>query len=84
MFNFAFWSLIVLIILKCLAAGSNIIDHEFESEAIRPLAKNLTAHLDNLRHLLKDQCLRNPSAYPEKLMKSLRTFDHLFAEFELK
>ncbi|EPB70669.1 hypothetical protein ANCCEY_10247 [Ancylostoma ceylanicum] len=38
---------------ECLAAGSSIIDHESESDAIRPLAKELTRHLDSLRDLLK-------------------------------
>ena len=38
---------------ECLAAGSNIIDHEQESEDIRPLAREVTRHLDGLRDLLK-------------------------------
>lgn len=68
---------------ECLTAGSNIIDHEAESEAIRPMARALTKHLDNLRDLLKDQSLRDPTQYSDKIKASLKLFDHLFAEFEL-
>uniref|UniRef100_A0AC35U6C9 FYVE-type domain-containing protein n=1 Tax=Rhabditophanes sp. KR3021 TaxID=114890 RepID=A0AC35U6C9_9BILA len=67
---------------ECLAAGSNIIDHELESENIRPLAKNLTKHLDQMREMLKDQSLRDPLYYSDKMKASLKMFDHLFAEFE--
>ncbi|TMS35947.1 hypothetical protein L596_003230 [Steinernema carpocapsae] len=69
---------------ECLAAGSNIIDHETESDAIRPIARELTKHLDQMRELLKDQALRDPAHYPEKIKQSLRSFDHLFADFELR
>ncbi|CAD6190548.1 unnamed protein product [Caenorhabditis auriculariae] len=67
---------------ECLAAGSNIIDHEAESDHIRPLAKELTRHLDHLRDLLKDQSLRDPSAYTATIKDSLLKFDKLFADFE--
>ncbi|OZC12811.1 hypothetical protein X798_00445 [Onchocerca flexuosa] len=69
---------------ECLTAGSNIIDHEIESEAIRPMARALTKHLDTLRDLLKDQSLRDPTHYSDKVKRSLKHFDQLFAEFELK
>jgi hypothetical protein len=69
---------------QCLAAGSNIIDHEYESEEIRPLAKALVKHLDQLREQLRTQALRNTKEYQEKLRHSLRSFDYLLAEFELK
>ncbi|KAM3721291.1 Lateral signaling target protein [Dirofilaria immitis] len=68
---------------ECLTAGSNIIDHEVESEAIRPMARALTKHLDTLRDLLKDQSLRDPTHYSDKVKRSLKHFDQLFAEFEL-
>ncbi|VDO28551.1 unnamed protein product [Onchocerca flexuosa] len=68
---------------ECLTAGSNIIDHEIESEAIRPMARALTKHLDTLRDLLKDQSLRDPTHYSDKVKRSLKHFDQLFAEFEL-
>uniref|UniRef100_A0A914C1C3 FYVE-type domain-containing protein n=1 Tax=Acrobeloides nanus TaxID=290746 RepID=A0A914C1C3_9BILA len=67
---------------ECLAAGSNIVDHEVESEAIRPMARALTKHLDKMREILKDQALRDPSQYTEKIKAHLRVFDHLFADFE--
>ncbi|GAB6023449.1 Lateral signaling target protein 2 [Chamberlinius hualienensis] len=68
---------------ECLAAGSSILNRELESKEMRPLAKNLTKTLDNVRALLREQCLRNPRCYSEKLKESLRVFDSLFAEFEL-
>lgn len=68
---------------ECLAAGSNIMNREAESSEMRPLAKALTRSLDNVRCLLREQCLGNPQEYPEKLRESLKTFDRLFAEFEL-
>ncbi|VDN56315.1 unnamed protein product [Dracunculus medinensis] len=68
---------------ECLTAGSNIIDHEAESEAIRPMARELTRHLDHLRELLKIQSLKGTTHYPDKIKTSLKIFDHLFAEFEL-
>lgn len=52
---------------QCLAAGSNIVDREGESDAIRPLAKKLTRQLENLREILKDQSLKNPSVYTDKV-----------------
>ncbi|CAJ0575041.1 unnamed protein product, partial [Mesorhabditis spiculigera] len=69
---------------ECLAAGSNIIDHEAESERIRPLAKELTNHLDFLRDLLKHQSLRDTAHYTEGIKDNLLKFDRLFAEFEFK
>ncbi|KJH43812.1 FYVE zinc finger [Dictyocaulus viviparus] len=69
---------------ECLAAGSSIIDHESESDAIRPLAKELTRHLDSLRDLLKDQSLRDPLIYTDAIKESLLKFDHLFAAFEFQ
>uniref|UniRef100_A0A0K0EKH5 FYVE-type domain-containing protein n=1 Tax=Strongyloides stercoralis TaxID=6248 RepID=A0A0K0EKH5_STRER len=67
---------------ECLAAGSNIVERELESEQIRPIAKTLTKHLDKMRELLKDQSLRNPHQYTDKIKASLKVFDYLFAEFE--
>ncbi|CAP32974.1 Protein CBR-LST-2 [Caenorhabditis briggsae] len=67
---------------ECLSAGSNIIDHETESDLIRPLAKEVTKQLDILRDLLKNQSLRDPSAYNPVIKENLLKFDKLFAEFE--
>ncbi|VDP18989.1 unnamed protein product [Soboliphyme baturini] len=79
---------------ECLAAGSNIIDREFESDAIRPLAKSLTSQLDRLREMLKEQSLRNPCFYPEKVLhliyvsalvpvKSVKEYDMLLDVYVL-
>ncbi|XP_076367763.1 lateral signaling target protein 2 homolog [Tachypleus tridentatus] len=68
---------------ECLAAGSNILNREIESASIRPLAKAVTCSLDSIRCLLREQCLRNTPGYPERVTEALRTFDRLYAEFEL-
>ncbi|CAD5216907.1 unnamed protein product [Bursaphelenchus okinawaensis] len=67
---------------ECLAAGSNIVEHEAESEEIRPMARALTRHLDKMRNILKDQALKDPTVYTPKIKASLHVFDRLFAEFE--
>lgn len=41
---------------ECLAAGSNIMNHEEESDTLRPLARMLTTKLDQLRMELKQCC----------------------------
>lgn len=63
---------------------------------MRPLAKAVTKSLDNVRNLLREQCLRNNTpnsprlnlnvndAATEQLCESLKIFDKLFAEFELR
>ncbi|XP_062536060.1 lateral signaling target protein 2 homolog [Armigeres subalbatus] len=80
---------------ECLAAGSSIMNREVESATMRPLAKAVTKSLDNVRNLLREQCLRNNTpnsltlrldvndAATEQLYESLKIFDRLFAEFEL-
>lgn len=80
---------------ECLSAGSAILNREVESAEMRPLAKAVTKSLDNVRNLLRDQCLRNNTpnsphlkldindAATETLYESLKIFDRLFAEFEL-
>lgn len=80
---------------ECLAAGSAILNREFESAEMRPLAKAVTKSLENVRNLLRDQCLRHNTpnstrleldindSTTETLYESLKIFDRLFAEFEL-
>ncbi|XP_055853485.1 lateral signaling target protein 2 homolog [Episyrphus balteatus] len=81
---------------ECLAAGSSIMNREQESKDMRPLAQAVTKSLGNVRNLLRDQCLRNnvPNSQTlhldfndsntEQLYESLKIFDRLFAEFELR
>lgn len=76
---------------ECLAAGSSIMNREAESAAMRPLAKALTKSLENVRNLLREACLRNntpngPLRLPnnEFISESLKIFDKIFAEFELR
>uniref|UniRef100_A0A8C0LRH1 Lateral signaling target protein 2 homolog n=1 Tax=Canis lupus familiaris TaxID=9615 RepID=A0A8C0LRH1_CANLF len=68
---------------QCLAAGSIIMNRELESMAMRPLAKELTRSLEDVRGTLRDQALRDLNTYTEKMREALRHFDVLFAEFEL-
>ncbi|KAL6082860.1 hypothetical protein STEG23_002554, partial [Scotinomys teguina] len=68
---------------ECLAAGSIIMNRELESMAMRPLAKELTRSLEDVRGTLRDQALRDLNTYTEKMQEALRHFDVLFAEFEL-
>ena len=70
--------------IKIANLGSNISEHEAESEQIRPMARSLTRHLDKMRNLLKDQALRDPNHYSPKIKSCLRVFDSLFADFEFQ
>lgn len=71
-------------ISQCLAAGSIIMNREIESMAMRPLAKDLTRSLEEVRNIIRDQALRDLNLYTEKMKESLKHFDVLFAEFELR
>lgn len=51
---------------------------------MRPLARAVTRQLDALRVSLREQCLRDPATYSERIIDMLRVFDHMFAEFELR
>ncbi|XP_062863815.1 lateral signaling target protein 2 homolog isoform X2 [Trichomycterus rosablanca] len=68
---------------ECLAAGSIIMNREIESMAMRPLAKDLTRCLEEVRNITRDQALRDLNFYTERMREALRQFDSLFAEFEL-
>ncbi|XP_060918690.1 lateral signaling target protein 2 homolog isoform X1 [Labrus mixtus] len=68
---------------ECLAAGSIIMNREIESIAMRPLAKDLTRSLEEVRNITRDQALRDLNLYSDRMKDALRHFDSLFAEFEL-
>uniref|UniRef100_A0A4W5RSL1 Lateral signaling target protein 2 homolog n=1 Tax=Hucho hucho TaxID=62062 RepID=A0A4W5RSL1_9TELE len=68
---------------ECLAAGSIIMNREIESMAMRPLAKDLTHSLEEVRNITRDQALRDLNFYTDRMRDTLRHFDSLFAEFEL-
>ncbi|CAB1330964.1 unnamed protein product [Coregonus sp. 'balchen'] len=68
---------------ECLAAGSIIMNREIESMAMRPLAKDLTRSLEEVRNITRDQALRDLNVYTDRMRDALRHFDSLFAEFEL-
>jgi len=67
---------------ECLAAGSSIMNKEFESEQMRPLAKAVTKTLEKVRSYLREQCLSPTPHYTEEIHENLKIFDRLFAEFE--
>lgn len=67
---------------ECLAAGSSIMNKEFESEQMRPLAKAVTKTLEKVRSFLRTQCLSPTPHYTEEIHENLKIFDRLFAEFE--
>lgn len=69
---------------QCLAAGSIIMNREVESVAMRPLARELTRSLEEVRALTRDQALRDLDRYSERMCHALRHFDSLFAQFELR
>ncbi|XP_074602263.1 lateral signaling target protein 2 isoform X2 [Brevipalpus obovatus] len=70
---------------ECLAAGSNIMNHDRESEYLRPIAKNLTIKIDQLRLELKHFCTDLEEKLERiglDLMLKLEQFDRIFADFE--
>ncbi|KAL5249558.1 hypothetical protein ACHWQZ_G018432 [Mnemiopsis leidyi] len=67
---------------ECLAAGSSVLNHESESDELRPLARHITTVMEAVRTKLREQCLRDVSCYPEELVDTLRWFDYNWAEFE--
>jgi len=67
---------------ECLAAGSSVLNHESESDELRPLARHITKVMEAVRTKLREQCLRDVACYPEELIDTLRWFDYNWAEFE--
>lgn len=59
-------------------------NREIESMAMRPLAKDLTRSLEEVRNITRDQALRDLNNYTDRMREALRQFDSLFAEFELR
>lgn len=59
-------------------------NREIESIAMRPLAKDLTRSLEEVRNITRDQALRDLNLYTDRMKDALRHFDSLFAEFELR
>ena len=51
---------------------------------MRPLAKDLTRSLEEVRNITRDQALRDLNLYTDRMRDALRHFDSLFAEFELR
>lgn len=51
---------------------------------MRPLAKSLTKQIDQLRQLLRDQSLKDPTSYTEAIKQQLIKFDQTLSDFELR
>ncbi|XP_065919581.1 lateral signaling target protein 2-like [Dysidea avara] len=69
---------------ECIAAGSHIAHHEWESNELRPYAVHLTECVQKVREALREQCKKDCNTYPEKLRDLLRWFDFTWAEFEFR
>ncbi len=59
-------------------------NREIESMAMRPLAKDLTRSLEEVRNITRDQAIRDLNNYTDRMKEVLCQFDSLFAEFELR
>ena len=53
--------------IQCIAAGSHILNHELESEQLRPFAVQLSKAISRVRVTLKEQCLTNRHVYNQKV-----------------
>ncbi|CAI8050700.1 Lateral signaling target protein 2 homolog [Geodia barretti] len=69
---------------ECIAAGSHILNHELESEQLRPFAVQLSKTISRVRAALKEQCLTNRQVYSQKLKDMLIEFDVMWADFEFR
>ena len=58
---------ISLLFPQCIAAGSHILNHELESEQLRPFAVQLSKTISRVRAALKEQCLTNRQVYNQKV-----------------
>jgi hypothetical protein len=77
---------------ECLASGSNIMNHETESEQLRPMAKMLTNTLEQLRLELRHGIMDIDTSFfifthphpriTSRLKDKLQSFDVLFSNFE--
>lgn len=72
---------------ECLGSGSNIMNHEAESECLRPLAKQLTQSMQQIRSEIRYRLLNmdrhnQPSAIIKSMATKLAVFDELFTFFE--
>ena len=57
--------------MQCIAAGSHILNHELESEQLRPFAVQVSKAISRVRVALKEQCLTNRHIYSQKVGQSV-------------
>ena len=53
--------------MQCIAAGSHILNHELESEELRPFAIELSKTIHNVRVAIREQCLTDRETYSQKV-----------------
>ncbi|EDV22745.1 uncharacterized protein TRIADDRAFT_58631 [Trichoplax adhaerens] len=70
--------------IEGISAGSAVLNHEEESQEMKPLAAELHKQLNTVRDRLKNQSLRNINIYPKKVINELIELDRLWSEFELR
>lgn len=71
---------------ECLASGSDIMNHEAESDMLRPIAKILTNNLDQLRIMLRQSSneITNKAKFYQDLIHRMEQFDRMFSAFEFE
>ena len=63
--------------LQCIAAGSHIAHHEWESNELRPYAVHLTECIQKVREALREQCKKDCETYPETVSDFLDISHHI-------
>ncbi|XP_063303368.1 lateral signaling target protein 2 homolog isoform X1 [Pelobates fuscus] len=74
----------LLFAAELMVGGTYVEVEETDGETIRPLAQELLRSVVNLRSILREQSLEDPSIYPEQAQRALLRYDYLCAEFELR
>ncbi|XP_069100608.1 uncharacterized protein [Pleurodeles waltl] len=74
----------MLFAAELLVSGTYIEVAEADGIILSPLARDVLYSLEELRTLLREQSLTDPSTYTESIHKALIQFDALSAEFELR
>ncbi|XP_019849392.1 PREDICTED: lateral signaling target protein 2 homolog [Amphimedon queenslandica] len=72
---------------ECLAAGSQIANHEIESLEIRPYATRLSKSISQLRQRLRDESQQyyyHEPFFSERVKELLKEFDRSWVDFEFR
>ncbi|XP_018601530.1 max dimerization protein 3 isoform X1 [Scleropages formosus] len=68
---------------ECLSAGSFLEVRESDGLLLRSLAEQLLCSLEEVRHLLREQCVSDLQSCSPGLREALLRYDSIFSEFEL-